>query len=117
MELALLVWAISMLKGAITLLVVIGVIFTLICLGYFMHKMDYGSSPIVYRWPLLYAGIALMSFSLANAIPNEKTAYVMVAAYATQKIAQNPATEEIGGKVLTIINQKLDSYIDNPDEK
>lgn len=45
-------------------------------------------------------------------IPSEKTAYTMVGAYATQKIAEDSRTQEIGGKVLTIINQKLDSYVE-----
>lgn len=45
-------------------------------------------------------------------IPNEKTAYMMVGAYATQKVAENEKVQETGKKVLTLIEQKLDSYID-----
>jgi hypothetical protein len=37
----------------------------------------------------------------------------MVGAYATQKIAENDKVQETGGKVLKIINQKLDTYIDD----
>lgn len=44
-------------------------------------------------------------------LPTEKTAYVMVGAYATQKVAQSGVVQETGGKVLTIINQKLDTYV------
>ena len=45
-------------------------------------------------------------------IPSEKTAYTMVGAYAAQKIAQDDRTVEVSGKVLTIINQKLDSFVE-----
>ena len=36
----------------------------------------------------------------------------MVGAYATQKIAENDKVQETGKKVLTIIEQKLDTYVD-----
>lgn len=45
-------------------------------------------------------------------LPSKKTAWVMVGAYATQKVAEDPRTQEVGGKVLKIINQKLDEYIE-----
>lgn len=46
-------------------------------------------------------------------LPTERTAYIMVGAYATQKVAESGVVQETGGKVLTIINQKLDSYIED----
>jgi lysylphosphatidylglycerol synthetase-like protein (DUF2156 family) len=45
-------------------------------------------------------------------LPAPKTAYMMVGAYAAQKMAENGKVQETGGKVLELINQKLDSYID-----
>lgn len=54
---------------------------------------------------------------LSIIIPNEKTAYVMLGAYATQKVAEDPRTQEIGGKVLKMINNKLDSYVDEMSDK
>ena len=45
-------------------------------------------------------------------LPAPKTAYMMVGAYAAQKVAENGKVQETGGKVLTIINQKLDEYVD-----
>lgn len=58
-------------------------------------------------------------------LPNEKTAYLMVGAYATQQVVESDIagkvgnklldsaknTTEISGKIVTIINQKLDAYI------
>ena len=46
------------------------------------------------------------------AIPSEKTAFTMVGAYAAQKVAENDKVQAMSGKVLTIIEQKLDHYID-----
>lgn len=45
-------------------------------------------------------------------IPTEKTAYTMVGAYAAQKVVENDKVQSMSGKVLTIIEQKLDGYID-----
>jgi hypothetical protein len=36
----------------------------------------------------------------------------MVGAYATQKVAENEKVQETGQKVLSIINNKLDSYVE-----
>jgi hypothetical protein len=46
-------------------------------------------------------------------LPSEKTAYTMVAAYAAQKVAENDKVQQMSGKVLTIIEQKLDGYIED----
>lgn len=45
---------------------------------------------------------------LLTAIPTERTAYIMVGAYATQTIATHPSTLETRDKVLKLINLKLD---------
>ena len=56
--------------------------------------------------------VFILSAVLATLLPTEKTAYMMVGAYATQKIAENDKVQETGGKVLQIINQKLDQYVE-----
>ena len=59
-----------------------------------------------------YAGAIVGISILLNVIlPNEKTAYTMVAAYAAQKVSENEKVQQMSGKVLTIIEQKLDGYI------
>ncbi len=60
-----------------------------------------------------YAGsIVVLSVLLNVVLPNEKTAYTMVAAYAAQKVSENDKVQQMSGKVLTIIEQKLDGYIE-----
>ena len=60
-----------------------------------------------------YSGVVVALAIMLNVLlPSEKTAYTMVAAYAAQKVSENDKVQQMSGKVLTIIEQKLDSYID-----
>ena len=67
-------------------------------------------------WADKFLGRTVIVFLIAVfihvAIPSEKTMYMMVGAYATQKIAENDKVQQTGQKVLTIIEQKLDTYVD-----
>lgn len=58
------------------------------------------------------ATVAIVFCLLGIFVPSEKTAYTMVGAYAAQKVAEDPKVHDISNKVLTIINQKLDHYVD-----
>ena len=49
--------------------------------------------------------------SISVLVPSEKTMYVMVGAYAAQKVYESPASEKIAEKTLKVIETKLDSYI------
>jgi small basic protein len=61
-----------------------------------------------------YAGsIVVISILMNVFLPSEKTAYTMVAAYAAQKVSENDKVQQMSGKVLTIIEQKLDGYIED----
>lgn len=40
-------------------------------------------------------------------LPNERTVYLMTAAYATQTIAQNDRVQKIGSDVLEVVEKKL----------
>jgi nitrate reductase gamma subunit len=61
-----------------------------------------------------YSLVATIIAGFANILlPSERTAYMMVGAYATQKVSENEKVQETGKKVLTLIEQKLDSYIES----
>jgi hypothetical protein len=134
MDLALLVYGISLLSGVNAFFV--GIIFAsglaaLIAGGYTASHIFEGGE---YSWNLDREGklrekiasirvrmLQVFKYSLITLsfaafvlifIPSEKTAYMMVGAYATQKIAENDKVQETGQKILTIINQKLDSYVE-----
>lgn len=56
--------------------------------------------------------VLITSATFFTLLPSERTAYMMVGAYAAQKVAENEKVQETGSKVLKLINQKLDGYID-----
>lgn len=117
MDLALLVYLISLLHG-------IGVFFLgLIVLGVFailangIYYVDYCNNgtdlakrTVARMWKAFW--VAVIAAWVLILIPSEKTAYTMVGAYAAQKVAENDKVQQMSGKVLAIIEQKLDGYID-----
>lgn len=74
------------------------------------RKME--ARPVVEKWAKRIFAVFAVSTILMVIIPSEKTAYMMVGAYATQKVAENEMVQQTGQKVLTLIEQKLDTYID-----
>lgn len=67
----------------------------------------------VYSWVKgLLIGLALYVVVVGIFVPTQKTAWMMVGAYTAQKVVESPAMQETSGKVITIINQKLDSFIE-----
>lgn len=122
MDLALLVYVINTLSGIRGILGALAGLSALIVLGLFLYMGDqYGedNNNKLWAWKRvkMWFGIGLASVFLVVLLPSQKTAYTMVGAYAAQKIAQDPKVEQMGSKVLVIINQKLDSYIDEGIEK
>jgi hypothetical protein len=55
--------------------------------------------------------------TLGLLLPSEKTAYIMVGAYTAQRVAENPEVQKLSGKVLTIIENKLDTYVNEAEKK
>ena len=44
--------------------------------------------------------------------PTEKTAYMMVAAYTAQRVSESPTVVQLNKKVIKLVEAKLDSYIE-----
>jgi hypothetical protein len=133
MDLALLVYGISLLGGLKSFLIFVAVIAGVAAAVCGVYTATWFFDGYEYSWNLengklkpqlataretmkkgfkycLIAFIVLLP--LPNFIPSEKTAYTMVGAYAAQKVAENPEVKNISSKVITIINQKLDHYIE-----
>lgn len=112
MELALLVYAISLLEGLRTFLVVAAFAAGMVIIGSGIATLEsYDDTAAAKRWfKRSVITLAVLGF-LSTLIPTERTAYIMVAAYATQKVAENPEVRDTGDKVLTLINSKLDQLI------
>lgn len=110
MELVWLVYAISLLPklGLVSfLMILLGGIISLIC--WFAIMCD--GPETVHRGFLWFTTIVpVVGLVLAIALPSEKTAYTMVGAYAAQKVAESPDTQEIAKDVIAIINSKVKAY-------
>jgi hypothetical protein len=57
--------------------------------------------------------IAILSV-LCALIPSKQTSYIMVGAYAAQKVAEAPETKVLSEKVIKVIEKQLDEYIQEP---
>jgi lysylphosphatidylglycerol synthetase-like protein (DUF2156 family) len=128
MDLALLVYGISLLHKisaffiALTFIAVAVLVVSLIYRGAEL-SINTWDGPDRVKWKqerlpgtmklVWVSAIAAFFLTLANIfIPSEKTAYTMVGAYAAQKVVEDPRVQDMSSKVLTIINQKLDHYVD-----
>jgi len=116
MELALLVYGISFLDNFMNFLIfvllslVIMIVYKLI--SYTDSQWDRSilwsdTSKSIQKYMI---AILLIGFCTVL-IPSQKTMYVMVGAYAAQKVAQSPETRIISEKVLKVIEKELDEQI------
>jgi hypothetical protein len=55
--------------------------------------------------------ISIATAVLASVLPASSTIYLMAGAKVSQDILAAPETKEIGGKILRILNEKLDEQI------
>lgn len=129
MDLALLVYGISLLHGfgtlGITLIIASAAAFGWFGMWYMTEtdeksyyspqtnreRKENGVMCKKYMARAFWVGLCMSIFMIF--LPTEKTAYTMVGAYAAQKVAENDKVQQMSGKVLTIIEQKLDQYIDD----
>lgn len=115
MDLALLVYGISLLGSLSPVLVITALMSLAFVFIQFMYWVDgYGDDRtegcLRRGWKAFWVGI--IAVIMLVVLPSEKTAYTMVGAYAAQKVAENEKVQQMSGKVLTIIEQKLDGYIE-----
>lgn len=120
MDLALLVYSISLLAGIKTFFIFVLIGCVLFAFGNFVHWGEsYGDNHtpgfISRTWKTFW--IAVISFWVLILIPSERTAYTMVGAYAAQRVSENEKVQQMSGKVLTIIEQRLDGFITEGLEK
>jgi hypothetical protein len=117
MDLALLVYIISLLKSIGTFFFILAAVCGISIVANAIYYSDYchdgsesAKSTISRMWKSFWFGV--IACWVVILIPSEKTAYTMVGAYAAQKVSENDKVQQMSGKVLTIIEQKLDGYIE-----
>lgn len=120
MEIALFIWVASVVGNIGALLITTSVLCSLWFLVWtagtaidndiYKHQKPYPIRKVTGKFLVIYAALGLL---FAAIIPSEKTMYMIAAGYGGQKVLES----EAAGKVVKIINQKLDSYIDEVETK
>ena len=133
MDLALLVYAVSLLDKIHGLLVAGCIVTGALAVALYLYRFAECSEQSYYneagnakrrengKWAVGYANkfiVGCITITLAMiAIPTEKTAYMMLGAYAAQKVAENSQVADVSGKIMKIVNAKLDSYVEDAIEQ
>lgn len=129
MDLALLVYGISVIVNIKESLIIGTILFACLTIVKMIYDMTSESDIMcniqeyteiknaVNRW-WKTVGIVAAVVTFFNVItPSEKTMYVMVGSYAAQKITENDKVVAMSSKVLKIIETKLDGYIDDAEKE
>lgn len=115
MELSLLVYTISVISNLNFLIVILVVLSLLAALFCGLASTDFGTSKDeklkLHKYAKRFSISALVMCLLFALLPSEKTMYVMVGAYAAQKVAENPDVQRLSEKTLKVIEDKLDEHI------
>lgn len=115
MELALFVYAASVLEKLAQYLSTLTAIGTVgaFMIGAAVLIFDVEAPKFLRKLGMGFAVVACVASLVGVFVPKEKTAYMMLGAYAAQKIAESPKAEQVSEKVITLINIKLDELISN----
>ncbi len=133
MDLAILVYVISLLHGIggffTAAAIISGIFFVFFSMWKFAetdHQSYYSerknaeraaNGVMCWKWMKVFATTGIISAWVLILLPTEKTAYTMVGAYAAQRVAENPKVQELSGKVLKVIENKLDKYVEEAEQK
>jgi hypothetical protein len=86
---------------------VLGVIAYLIVIAYQVDVHDRKFSDFSSKLRNVFISVFLLGL-VANLTPSEKTMYMMLAGYTAQTVVQSDTVD----KVLKVVNQKLDGYLE-----
>jgi len=111
MELALVVYLIGILPSVANLFVGLCVIFSALTAIVLLVYSLAGEGQDLGKFPKWIPIVAISLGFVAAILPSEKTAYMMTAAYVTQKVVESPQVGEVGSKLLQAVNNNLDKVI------
>lgn len=120
MEFALFIWLASVVHTLSGFLVFCAILLGLAVLADLINTVSHNDVysekkkfPFQKTWGKWCTAGALLLALIASIIPSEKTMYAIVAAYGAQAVVQS----ETAGKVLKIVNGKLDEYLQEIEQK
>lgn len=111
MTLAILVYLAGVMSSIPPFFVLLSLLLAVLSLGCFLASEGSNKTGLVTKAVCCLVGAVFSLFTMFL-IPNERTMYVMAGAYAAQAVAENPNVQRISGKVITIIDKKLDEIVD-----
>lgn len=112
MDLAILVYAISILKPLsvmLQMMIVTSMMMLFITLMFYMSDYYIKDTTFIRTRRYCIVGLFIAAIGVIF-IPSERTAYMMVSAYAAQKIATDPTVARLNEKVVKLIERKIDEY-------
>ena len=114
MEFALLIYLTEMLGTLNETLKVLSILCAIAAVGFTMSvNADFGETVERSKRFLKFSIIALaVSWSLLILLPSKKTVYMMVGAYAAQKVVQSPDVVGIYSRIIRLVEAKLDEAIE-----
>lgn len=115
MELALLIWVISILERLSALTGLFSIFLFIVLVLLLMAKTE--SVSVKNYWLWITGSACTLLLLVSTLLPSERTAYVMVGAYAAQRVAEDPKVQQMSGKVLRVIELKLDEYVTEAEKK
>ena len=110
MEFALLIYLTEML-GKLEIALVLAALlsaFAVLLLGVGFLAEEYWVK-LYLKWGVL---VLAVSISFIVVLPSKKTAYMMVGAYAAQKVVQSPDVVGIYSRIIRLVEAKLDEAIE-----
>lgn len=109
MELAFVVYLISILESVSTFLGIICYIVSIAALSLLLFSLLVLEGQLKHKKTFIALVIIALFCGGAKALlPSEKQAYAIAAAYGAQQVYQSEEAKQIGNKVLKAINNKLD---------
>jgi hypothetical protein len=105
----------SSLKFYFTFMCIVGVIVSVIML--FVGAAMHDENPSTQTWAIWRRGLSASAVAViagwffSTALPSQKTLYLMMGVKTAQDIVDNPKMKETGGKVIDLINKKLDEIM------
>jgi hypothetical protein len=108
MSLAFFVYLASIVQGLKLLLILPGTILLVLlpCIMFFNTVKEKETTNK--KWFIIPAAIMLF---LGSLIPSERAMYMMAGAYAAQSVYESPATQRISGKIIDLIDEKLNNEL------
>lgn len=117
MELAIIIYLISLFGKLSSFLIVLGFLSILPILALYVHNREcsrFKAAELSLKRGALFI---LFVWFLGSIVPDERTSYTMLAAYGVTEVATNERVQEIAGNSLDLLEQTIKEYTESKESK